>query len=598
MSTNRLYGMVIAMLFALSACTPNACHVESAPGMNSEPAEMPDGALMHEREWSGGADKFTFAILGDKTGGGYDNWPIFDRSVEEINRLRPDFVIMVGDHVQGFTAHRGQLLEEWVEFREHAGVLDVPLLSVPGNHDYAFDEGERWWNEEKGRPYYDFRYNGVHFVMLNTDQEWENRQSGEPEKLFGDVQTQWVTETLAAATDARHTFVFMHKPAWTENHNPAEWAPIEDALGDRPYTVIAGHWHNLVYERRGDHNYIVHSATGAGLDPHPVKELGDFHHYTMVTVESDSTYFSVEEPGYSWPIDIAQDSFQKQVWAVLDTMYQNRRIVDGNRVAVDLHFGFQNGLPEALELVVKPVLESDNWTPSVDSIVTTIQPGASITPTMTLSADLAERFPIAKFDIIMRYGGVELRRIEGIMVQAYDDSALKIVPEWSVLGPYELDILETSSLPNEPAIGLPGMIAPRGPDEGWSPDAQYEDGATVHEWSTFATDSTGTLVFDDVMGLKSQLLGYASCAIYSPRKQTVGMSIRADNFSRLIVNGEILADDFEVSPWNAAFIPANLNEGWNEVLVKVVNNKGNWNLSFRVTDEDGSLRLAPHRESN
>ena len=46
-------------------------------------------------------EKFTFAILGDKTTGGVLNWPIFDRAVDELNLLQPEFVIMVGDRIQG-----------------------------------------------------------------------------------------------------------------------------------------------------------------------------------------------------------------------------------------------------------------------------------------------------------------------------------------------------------------------------------------------------------------------------------------------------------------------------------------------------------------
>ncbi len=56
-----------------------------------------------ERPWTDDPDKFSFMILGDKTGGGEDNWPIFDRSVDEVNLLNPDFVIMVGELIQGYT---------------------------------------------------------------------------------------------------------------------------------------------------------------------------------------------------------------------------------------------------------------------------------------------------------------------------------------------------------------------------------------------------------------------------------------------------------------------------------------------------------------
>ena len=41
-----------------------------------------------KREFIQNDEKFTFAILGDKTTGGVLNWPIFDRAVKEINLLQ------------------------------------------------------------------------------------------------------------------------------------------------------------------------------------------------------------------------------------------------------------------------------------------------------------------------------------------------------------------------------------------------------------------------------------------------------------------------------------------------------------------------------
>ena len=80
-----------------------------------------------KREFIENNEKFTFAILGDKTNGGEFNWPIFDRAVEEINLLQPDFVIMIGDMIQGVTTDTSFISEMWREFRSHAENLDVPF---------------------------------------------------------------------------------------------------------------------------------------------------------------------------------------------------------------------------------------------------------------------------------------------------------------------------------------------------------------------------------------------------------------------------------------------------------------------------------------
>ena len=83
------------------------------------------------------AGKFSFAILGDKTSGGEGKWPIFDRAVDAINLLAPDFVITVGDQIPGHMEERAPWEAEWAEYLEHAGRLRPPLFLIPGNHDIA-----------------------------------------------------------------------------------------------------------------------------------------------------------------------------------------------------------------------------------------------------------------------------------------------------------------------------------------------------------------------------------------------------------------------------------------------------------------------------
>ena len=52
--------------------------------------DFPDQMPIVERPFSEDPDKFSFAIIGDKTGGGLDKWHIFDRAISEINSLQPD----------------------------------------------------------------------------------------------------------------------------------------------------------------------------------------------------------------------------------------------------------------------------------------------------------------------------------------------------------------------------------------------------------------------------------------------------------------------------------------------------------------------------
>ena len=123
-----------------------------------------------KREFIQNNEKFTFAILGDKTSGGEFNWPIFDRAVEEINLLQPDFVIMIGDMIQGVTIDTSFINEMWKEFKFHADKLDVPLYLLPGNHDISNEVMYDYWNKKIGLRYYSFVHNNSLFILLNSEE--------------------------------------------------------------------------------------------------------------------------------------------------------------------------------------------------------------------------------------------------------------------------------------------------------------------------------------------------------------------------------------------------------------------------------------------
>jgi hypothetical protein len=94
---------------------------------------------------------------------------------------------------------------------------------------------------------------------------------------------------LAENADRRWTFVFMHKPAWDypeADPQAGGWTAIEDALGERPYTVFAGHKHNYAkFERRGREYYML-ATTGGGSKLRGF-EYGEFDHFMWVTVTDD-----------------------------------------------------------------------------------------------------------------------------------------------------------------------------------------------------------------------------------------------------------------------------------------------------------------------
>jgi len=288
-------GRVVGLVWVLVLVAGGALAAAPAPTF---PPDVPriDRPLPFDPQ------KFTFAIVGDKTSGGEENWPVFDRAVDEINRLRPDFAIMIGDMIQGLNDEQDVVDAQWAEFNRHASRIEVPLLFVPGNHDISSAAAYDDWRRRLGRTYYSFNYKGCHFIVLDTE---EARRSGDTPGLTA-AQIEWARRDAAAMAKPRHVFVFMHKPLFIYDGDPGkEWAAIESELAAKPLTVFAGHLHNLTRHERGGHRYFVLGPTGAQLKPNSDKALGAFHHYTLVTVEGSEARVAFIEPGSVHPEDVA-----------------------------------------------------------------------------------------------------------------------------------------------------------------------------------------------------------------------------------------------------------------------------------------------------
>src|SRR5512138_731489 len=143
---------------------------------------------------------FRFSIIGDRTGGGRQE--IYARTWEEVDRFRPEFVINVGDTIEGVSDQTAET--QWRKIREF---LDryrrYPFYLVPGNHDIWSDLSQKLFEKEAGRPAdYSFDHQNAHFVVLNTSRTIE---------LSGD-QLRFLEEDLKKNRGRDPVFVFFHHP--------------------------------------------------------------------------------------------------------------------------------------------------------------------------------------------------------------------------------------------------------------------------------------------------------------------------------------------------------------------------------------------------
>jgi len=246
---------------------------------------------------------FTFAIFGDRTGGARAGITVLEHAVVDVNVLAPDFLMTVGDLVQGYN-QRPQWQKEADEYTAIMDRLAMPWFPVAGNHDIYWRGDDRPENEHEGDYekhfgplWYAFEHKGCCFIVLYSDEG--NPATGEyafnkPEsQVMSKEQADWLQSILSFAHDAKHVFIFIHHPRWTKGGYGDDWDRIHKMLksAGNVSAVFAGHKHIMKYDGEKDKiRYYTLGTTGGHYGSHG-KDYGQWDHYDMVTVRDSG--FSV-----------------------------------------------------------------------------------------------------------------------------------------------------------------------------------------------------------------------------------------------------------------------------------------------------------------
>ena len=294
----------------------------------------PDSKPYTHLEFRNDPHEFQFAIISDNSGSSRKG--VLAAGLQMANLLQPEFVVGLGDLVEGYTAPEGHAATEetyrtwWAEIDEYIEQLEMPFFFLPGNHDLNNPPSVKVWRERHGgtREYYHFRYRDTLFLMVSTEDPPKDTDAlfaNEPEQAqllddayhavkaaaaegasaerlmelaepieeyFGtinisDEQVDYFGRVLAENSDARWVFVMMHAPAWWsptgDDRDPANFARIEELLADFDYTVFAAHTHTYDYTERHGRDYITTAMTGALNVP----RLGAIDHFVWVTMTRD-----------------------------------------------------------------------------------------------------------------------------------------------------------------------------------------------------------------------------------------------------------------------------------------------------------------------
>ncbi len=119
--------------FGASALLP-AASLAAAPSAQSFRADTgPDSAHPWNSAPRLGGGPLRFAVIGDNTGMARPG--VFDQAMVQLSWLQPDFVLSVGDLVEGYTDDRARIDADWARIEAATAKLNCPIVYAPGNHD-------------------------------------------------------------------------------------------------------------------------------------------------------------------------------------------------------------------------------------------------------------------------------------------------------------------------------------------------------------------------------------------------------------------------------------------------------------------------------
>lgn len=350
--------------------------------------------FMHERNvaaanpWTAepviSGDNFRFIVTGDITGG--EEPGVHALAVQRINELSPDFVITVGDLIDGYTTDSLRAEKQWDDFLKVIDNLEMPFFFTAGNHDITNPMLENIWNRRFGSLWYSFKAGSSLFFVINP--------AGKNKAGFDAMQLEYFKNKLESHDSSAPVFIFMHYPAGEMADN-AHFAAFGRLLMHYNAYWFCGHEHRYAYEKFNNQPHIMLAGLATGGPGMRGHALGEFHNLMQVSVRGNNVNIANLDLAGLLPIDAVNPATLKQVnalrsgnWAETEIVYSDERFVSSAETKIRLR---NNG---DYPLHINGLFSgNNNISVSPEQIDTTLQPGESSTIQVVFSAQ--EKFDVA-----------------------------------------------------------------------------------------------------------------------------------------------------------------------------------------------------------
>jgi 3',5'-cyclic AMP phosphodiesterase CpdA len=196
----------------------------------------------------------------------YRETELLEKAVLEINRLKPDFVVITGDLVND-PENELQISEfKRIVTKIHSG---IPVFLTPGNHDIGMIPDSLNINRYIANYGYDrfsFKHKGFRFIGFNSSLIKFNTPYFEP------GQYEWIKKELSRSKRAGHTILFCHYPFFIRSYDEPENYSNIGMTNRKKYltlfeenkadAIFSGHLHDDAYAKFGEMELFTTSPIG------------------------------------------------------------------------------------------------------------------------------------------------------------------------------------------------------------------------------------------------------------------------------------------------------------------------------------------------
>jgi hypothetical protein len=226
----------------------------------------------------------TIAILGDLASPppsvGTSTGKYLKMAVAQLNLLRPEVVLSVGNLVPGLTRDGAQYVRQVQAVRSVLDTLEMPWYPCAGVQDVSSGTRipgdrrfEQLYQRYQGPLYYSLDTGTVHVIVLNSEETLGKTAGGSGGEGIGDGQLSWLKGDLnrvfeAAGKRPQWILVLVHRPLWRQEDGSAasggrrnaaakeagNWSRVHDVLvqfNRRPIVSVEGVGGDTGAEARG-----------------------------------------------------------------------------------------------------------------------------------------------------------------------------------------------------------------------------------------------------------------------------------------------------------------------------------------------------------